>query len=188
MAFIGADGTGKTTLVDHLARELDVPVKKIYLGQKRFVIPLIDQWGEDNGKLRSAIFRWIAYPIDLRLRTAKLSVRQWMRKEHSIVLVDRLPAFPFQGGSRILRKIYRLALPRVDVLVLLTGDAELIFSRKPEGSKGDVFRNLKKSELLFINIDAKARVRLDISRTVAQHVTDLTSHIASFNETVAKVQ
>ena len=179
IAFIGADGTGKTTLVNSLMQQLDASTKRLYLGQKHFILPLIGRWATTNGRIRSAIFRWITYPIDLRLRTTSLTVRHLIRKKHQVMLIDRLPAFPFDGRSRILQAVYNLVLPRVDMLVLLSGDPDLIYSRKPGGSKQDLLRQLEKVEILFENFGTQARVRLDISRTVDQHVAEITGQITA---------
>lgn len=179
IAFIGADGTGKSTLVEALTENLDQPVKNLYLGQKQFVLPLIGRWATSEGRLRSAIFHWITFPIDLRLRTLGLLARKLLRREHQIVLIDRLPSFPFEGRSRTLKTIYKFALPRIDMLVLLAGDADIIYSRKPEGSKQNLLRNMEKVELLFKNFDTETLIRLDISRTVSEHIADMAGHIAT---------
>ncbi len=86
------------------------------------------------------------------------------------MLIDRLPMFPFDGNARLMGRIYNLALPKVDLLVLLTGDDNLIFDRK--------------AELAYANVPAHSRLTLDVSRTVAQHVEDIKNAIAEqYNNT-----
>jgi hypothetical protein len=100
------------------------------------------------------------------------------------VLIDRLQMFPFDGNARLMGRIYNLALPKVDLLVLLTGDDNLIFDRKAEGPKSELLRNMNKAELAYANVPAHSRLTLDVSLTVAQHVEDIKNAIAEqYNNT-----
>jgi hypothetical protein len=177
IAFIGADGAGKTTLIDALVTKLELPARRLYLGQNLYAVPFLGRWGTTEGRLRFAIFRWIFYPLDLRIRTLRLTAEKWFHRKNQAVLIDRLPAFPFASGSGVLQSIYKFALPKIDILVLLTGDADLIYSRKPESSKQEFLKNFNKVESLFNNFKAQHQIRLDVTRTVDQHVADMIGHI-----------
>jgi len=181
VALIGADGTGKTTLVDAFARTLDVKMERFYLGQKKFVLPLTGRWVASQGRFRSELFRWVLYPLDLRCRTLGMFIPKFGSRQMPVVLIDRLPMFPFEGRSWLLERIYRFALPRIDLLVLLTGDADLIYGRKAEGEKSELLRNMRKAELAHAAVPARRRLTLDVSRSVDQHVADIKEVLLDMN-------
>lgn len=137
--FLGADGSGKTTVIDALRQKLNVKTSKLYLGEHDWAIPLI---GHLYHKILSKTLRlpiiFLFYPLDLLLR--RMGTRQGGIR---VVLIDRIPGFPFISGGT-LAAIYRAAIGRIDFIVHLTGDPETMYGRKREGTLGKTRYNIEK--------------------------------------------
>jgi len=141
--FLGADGTGKTTLVRKLKEKLPFSNRILYLGMGKdgWLMKWIQKYQKfcnDNywaGRLRFIIiFTWLFLPLELFLRQLKIS----FHSKYANVLIDRFPGYPFLTG-KVLKWLYRHLLPKPDLIILLGGDPESIATRKPtEVSKGRV--------------------------------------------------
>jgi hypothetical protein len=162
VALIGADGSGKTTLVERVIAAAPGDVATLYLGQNRYVLPGMARLEASRGRFSAALFRWAALPLDLLLRRW----RSLRAANGRLMLTDRLPMFPFTGGSRTLERLYRLVLPRFDLLVLLDADAAVFHERKPEGDPFEHRRQQEKARALPKAGLARASAVVDTSGTV----------------------
>lgn len=179
VGLIGPDGTGKTTICDLVERELDGWVVRTYLGQKEYVLPGVEWIERQGSSVFAKLFRYLAYPSDLFVRRRRMS----SRAQGGILLVDRLPMFPFTGGSgRLMPSIYQRALPRFDLLVRLGGDDRTIYDRKPEGDFATFLKNAQKARDMDIARLADVCVDLDATRPLNEV---LDSFLASLFATAA---
>lgn len=125
--FVGTDGSGKTTLINHIKNQLPLKTETLYLGENQWAIPLIGRLRKSKNYLISRLWIYVLYPLDLWIRVYK--VRR--HSKYRLVLIDRIPGFPFIG-NKVLRFIYKMVLPEPDFIVLLYGDAKKIWKRKKE--------------------------------------------------------
>lgn len=133
--FLGADGTGKTTLVKALQKVLPLKNKILYLGmgKENWLLGFVQKYQKFcqevpwAGRFRlGLLFSWVLLPLELSMRRLKAS----LSSKYAVILIDRFPGYPFiQGG--FLKWLYRHILPEPDLIVLLSGDPDSIFRRKP---------------------------------------------------------
>lgn len=149
IAVLGMDGSGKSTVIERAAQlPSSLPIGTAYLGYNQFttrgfrwLLARRDHWTARAGD-RSVparvydVLRALWWPVELRARMRKA---EWWR---AVVLYDRypFPAYERENAAptllgRVMRAYERLwtaFLPAPDALLLLDGDARVIWSRKRE--------------------------------------------------------
>jgi hypothetical protein len=153
ISFIGTDGSGKTTLAKQLESNLSVPVTYVYFGLKDFHISWLNSWVERKGD-RGLFFRLVLLPLEY-------IIRQLSFPSEGIVILDRIPGWPFAGKSKVLFWIYKHILPTVDLMVHCTGDPKLITERKPERSLKACEKDLIKWGKVIQSYPARHRLTLN---------------------------
>ena len=153
ISFVGTDGSGKTTLAKELEAHLKVPVKYIYFGLKEFHISWLNSWVERQGD-GGIFFRLVFLPIEYIIRQKKFP-------NYGIVILDRIPGWAFTGKSKLLFWMYKIILPKTDLMVHCTGDPKLITKRKPDRSISECKKDLIKWEQVTQNYPSKERLMLD---------------------------
>lgn len=164
--FLGADGTGKTTLVKALQKEIPLKNKILYLGmgKKGWLLKSVQKYQNFcqeilwAGRFRfGLLFSWVLLPLELSMRRLKTSIGG----KYAVIFIDRFPGWPFVNGGPI-KWLYRYILPRPDLIVLLGGDPETIFSRKPDETTPErVEKELKKWAIVANRIDASKIFKID---------------------------
>lgn len=153
---LGTDGTGKTTLIKALRKALAVGVKDAYLGQKQWSMAWVGWVHKLPGKITERFFNWVAYPLDLALKTKKLK----KTRSHNTIIIDRFPGFPFiRGGA--FQSLYEKVLPVADMVILLEGDAEAVWQRKKEHSLERQIKDVDKFNKVAYTIPASTLLIID---------------------------
>ena len=129
VVFLGPDGAGRTTLIE--AVRSSAPVKCVVgyfgVGRAGWRLSAARALCERHGTISRVLFWNLLLPVELLLRRLVLCRRGRGR----LHLLDRVPGRPLLRG-RWQRWLYSLILPRPDIVVLVTGDADTIAGRKPD--------------------------------------------------------
>jgi len=148
IALIGVDGAGKTTIIKELSKEKNVKV--IYMGFKEFKFENLIKFLSKFGKFGLILQHFLVY------------IENWMRylkakkyeKEGFIVFFDRYPKVDYQVASKgtffFYNIFYEYFFPMPDKIILIKGDTNEIYKRKPELSKDEIKELQKKLEKLDI--------------------------------------
>lgn len=166
IVFLGADGSGKTTLVKALSRAAAGETASLYLGEKHFYISFVEHVFQlkDLAAPRSLIrrlleapYRYVLLPLDIMCRSH--SVRR--SGKCRVILIDRVPGFPFAPGTRLLRAIYRWVLPKPDLVVFLHGDPVVLAARKPDATREGIARDCEKFRKVAHALGASKVLEID---------------------------
>jgi thymidylate kinase len=153
VAFLGPDGSGKSTLTDLLQRRLDghgdvLPVRRVYMGSGQPLLPTRKLVRRLHGKtgpnakppsLRGVAQRRLRGP--LHVLTDEI-LRYWVQVRprlapHGIVLVDRYAYDILRVNNPTVqrpwfRRLTVAIVPRPHLTFLLEGDPEVVAARKRE--------------------------------------------------------
>lgn len=175
VAILGADGSGKSTVIDgliaHLAsKEIDVVYQhwKPVLGGKDESDngPVVDPHAQTPRGIVASMLK-----VGVLLAIWRLSF--WgdlgkQRKEGKLILFDRFyadllndPIRYRYGASRAFASILFKCMPKPDLILLLDAEAEVLYARKPEVELGELkkiisrYRHYIKNEKcgLLVNSD-----------------------------------
>jgi hypothetical protein len=136
VAFLGSDGAGKSSLIRLLGQRRSAnciylgmsPDEKWQLGIARDAYASqAYRTGAFSRAVGGGLFWFLLFPIELIMR--RLAAREG--RGGTLHLLDRVPGLPFIRRG-FLAQAYRYLLPRIDFVVLLTGDPEIISARKPQ--------------------------------------------------------
>jgi thymidylate kinase len=153
VAFIGTDGTGKTTICKKLFDVLKSEATILYLGQKDYYLKPTQQIDKKKKlPLIRILFNYLFYPLDIWLK-----VNQIHENDKKIFIIDRLPGFPFANHNILMAFLYYLVLPRIDMLVLFEGDSEELFKRKNERKIQELAKDSVKWRKAYKNITASKK-------------------------------
>ena len=150
--FIGTDGSGKSTLA-HRTKAALPGARYVYFGMKDFRFSLARIVFEKNGD-KGWLFRYVVLPIEYMIRNASLMGRR-------IHILDRVPGWAFAGNLRWLRFLYGSVLPTADTLVLCTGSAKAIVTRKPERTESECQADIEKWRVVQSRYPARHLVTID---------------------------
>ena len=173
--FLGTDGSGKTSLIKILEDNLNLKTKKLYLGmgEDNCHFNIIKKFKNINPKnyllkkIKSLIFTILLFPIELLLRIIVSKINS----KYKIILIDRFPGYPLLSSNIFIKNIYKLILPKPDIVIFLKGDETVISKRKTKlnelQTKKNTIKFEKLAELLlpsnYISIDT---TNLSIEQTM----------------------
>lgn len=130
IAFVGADGAGKSTTIDILKG--NIGTHAIYMGDVRFVLQPLYLWMYRQNN-------WIAYGTYLLMYIENWFRYGWIfykKFKGDIVLADRWPGYNQNlfgsNKRRILHSIIYALFPKPDRFIFLSAPPHLIRARKPE--------------------------------------------------------
>jgi thymidylate kinase len=146
VALIGIDGTGKSTMANHLKKKLPLPTQVLYMGNNKFLTSPM-KWLEDKEEpCRSLVFLALHYEMFVRRVKGYL-----MSKRGHIVIYDRHPVerkrIEHRWKDRLQNLFAQFYNWKVDQNFFLHGDLEALYARKREYS-------VKQLRELFIEIKA----------------------------------
>ena len=171
VAVLGADGSGKSTVIDGLIEHL--ASKKIDVVNQHWRPVLGGKDESDNGPVVDPHAQTPRGMVASMLKVGVLLViwrlSFWgdigkQRKQGKLVLFDRFyadllndPIRYRYGGSRVFASIVFKWMPKPDLIILLDAEAEVLYARKPEVEMGE----LKKIVSLYRDyIDNEKRGKL----------------------------
>ena len=178
VVFLGPDGSGKTTLIEMIDKNMPVKTSEVYLGEKYYYFNFVDKLNKCESNmafinvLSRYMYMYLFLPIDIRFRIWRVS----RTGRYRVILADRLPGFPFVTKSKLLKYIYRLVIPRLDLLVLLDGDASVFNSRKQEVGVKKVREDSEKFRKVKHEINANDELVID---TTESNIEDSYNKIVS---------
>ncbi len=144
VAVVGADGAGKSTVIECVSHTMPIDVAKAYLGTKRRSSSAKPANGQEAGSPRSSA-NWRSYAGFPRwvVRTlAALWTIEMTARKGAVVLCDRHPIEAGRLGDEpravklAKRVVVRLLTPPPDLVVLLHAPGEVLFARKGEHTPG----------------------------------------------------
>ena len=191
IAFIGIDGSGKTTLIERFGKKLDENGKKykvIYMGLGRDIqIPFLKELMEFYARIRYGGIKKKDYhrsrdnlrergPLWLLVQYIEFWVRYIKAKKYSkdhIIIFDR---FFYDGlilGSDLSFNIFRFLTPRPDKCFLIRAPPEVIRKRKKEAEIKEIIKYYKKAERLarhfkVIDIDNTKQIDVVVSEIYSE--------------------
>ena len=133
--FLGTDGSGKTTLVKAVNDSLNLKTNKLYLGsgEDNWTSPRMRKFYDYEfknkalKKLHSIIRSYFVLPLELSLRVLPV----FRKSKYHITLIDRFPGFVFLDNKKLRLSIYKLVLPKPDLVFFLYASPEVLVKRKP---------------------------------------------------------
>lgn len=157
--FLGADGSGKSSLINDMAKQLKIKNKQFYFGERNWVFHINSYLVLSSNIALRIIYNWFTFPLDLYVRNKRLS----SYSNGKVALIDRFPGFPFIKNG-MMRKIYDYCLPRINTIVLLSGDPEIFVSRKPEVSVDKNFSDQNKFFKVSKLVSSNKVINIDTSK------------------------
>lgn len=146
VAILGADGSGKSTVIDGLIAHLET--KKIGVEYQHWRPVLGGKSNKDSGPVvdphaqvpRGMMASWVKILVLLFIwRCSFLGALGKHRNEGKLIIFDRFYAdllndpirYRYGGGRFFASLIFKL-MPKPDLIVLLDAEAEILYARKPE--------------------------------------------------------
>lgn len=152
VAVLGADGSGKSTVIDGLIEHL--ASKKIDVVNQHWRPVLGGKDESDNGPVVDPHAQTPRGMVASMLKVGVLLViwrlSFWgdigkQRKQGKLVLFDRFyadllndPIRYRYGGSRVFASTVFKWMPKPDLIILLDAEAEVLYARKPEVEMGEL--------------------------------------------------
>ena len=179
IGFAGVDGSGKSSLVDWLEKQLCAPVQSMYMGSADYVT-VFARYLDRRG------YRGRLWPLIERCDQA---VRRLFgivaAKRARIVLYDRDPnavqGYTGSAWKRALMRPFEALLGRpVDMAVFLDGDLEVFHRRKGEHDperlgelRSEIVRSYQEHGVVPWSVDSAAEGVDSIGEKVAERISDL---------------
>ena len=133
--FLGPDGAGKTTTIEFVKKELDLPISTLYggLGLNGWIFTSLYTLRESNKKanrirraLVNRIIAYILYPMELLART----IRSSFSAKRNLLLIDRSPELLIK--TKLINRLHDYVFPVPSLVVLLKAPAGILVERKPD--------------------------------------------------------
>lgn len=130
VAFVGADGSGKTTVLDYMSKSNGT--HKIYMGDINFKLQRFYEWLHNQPLYIARVCYFFMY-FENWFRYVWI----WFKKtKGDVVYTDRWPGYnQYLGADTKQAKIHNFLyslFPQPDRFVFLSGDPQVIHNRKPE--------------------------------------------------------
>lgn len=195
IAFLGPDGSGKSTVIGGLRGELDKCRIKFQHVHWRPTVrkkmsdepgpPLTDPHGEPARNVLFSITAlsllfvrwWLGYFVRLLHLRAKSHVILSDRYYRDL-LVDQ-QRYLYGGPVWLARLLFRF-FPKPDLTLVLLTDAETILARKKEVEKPELERQLKAYRALAESLGEKAVV-IDVGQSVEEVIAETTRVVKDFS-------
>ena len=195
IAFLGPDGSGKSTVIDGLREELAKSRIKLKHVHWRPTVrkpipdepgpPITDPHGRPRrnallsvGALGLLLIRWwLGYVLRLLHLRAKSRVILSDRYYRDL-LVDQ-QRYLYGGPVWLARLLFRF-FPKPDLTLVLLTDAETILARKKEVEKPELERQLKAYRALAESLGEKAVV-IDVGQSVEEVIAETTRVVKDFS-------
>ncbi len=156
----GPDGSGKSTLIKRfLQSSWPLGASRLYLGygvhgwkfkfakQLSLTPPTLLK---KYPRLLAILQSFVVLPLEFGRR----QVGVFLQAGNSLVLIDRMPLKILASRNVLIKKMYNLLLPAPELVVLLTGNPEVIAQRKPEEVKPeDVVRLTNEARSVIENLN-----------------------------------
>jgi thymidylate kinase len=186
VSVLGPDGVGKSTVLEGLAAEFIVPLRRRslfhwrpqVLAKRKDNRPVTDPHGQSSrGSLASMAYLsvffadcWAGYLFVIKPRLVRAGFVQFDRYFHDVLVDPRRYRY---GGPQWFAKVLCRLLPEPDLVILLDANEDLILSRKTELTRAEIQRQRQAyAELRFqrakevcVRTDAGIQQTLEASAT-----------------------
>lgn len=135
--FIGPDGAGKSTLIQSVTNDLEIPVTVMYggLGKDGFIMKSLFSIRERAKNIKVDRIKWLFnklwwllfFPIELLIR--QLIV--YRKGENRLLVIDRFPTTSYKDNDLLRKKLYAAILPTPALIIKLVAPADVLVERKP---------------------------------------------------------
>lgn len=140
---LGTDGTGKTSLISNLNNISPVETKNMYLGtgDGGWVLDTVKKMHNSSKKrILQKVFKNIILPLEFSLRV----IRGKKNGKHKLILIDRFPGWAILSNSKLTKTIFKVILPKPQLVIFLYGDAHQIYERKKERDVKSILKDTSK--------------------------------------------
>jgi thymidylate kinase len=175
VSVLGPDGVGKSTVIEGLAAEFILPLRRRYLfhwrpqviAKRKDVRPVTDPHGQTpRGALMSMAYLtaffidcWVGYLFIVKPQLVRSGFVQFDRYFHDVLVDPRRYRY---GGPKWYAKLLSRLLPEPDLVILLDADEDLILSRKTELTRAEIQRQRQAYRELQFQRAKKVYVRTDM--------------------------
>jgi len=174
LSVLGPDGVGKSTVLEGLAAEFVVPLRRRYLfhwrpqllAKRKDNRPVTDPHGQSpRGSLASMAYLtaffadcWAGYLFVIKPRLVRSGFVQFDRYFHDVLVDPRRYRY---GGPKWFAALLSRLLPEPDLVIVLDANEDLIFSRKTELTRAEIQRQRQAYAELRFQRAKKVYVRTD---------------------------
>jgi thymidylate kinase len=186
VSVLGPDGVGKSTVIEGLAAEFILPLRRRYLfhwrpqviAKRKDIRPVTDPHGQTTrGTLMSMAYLtaffvdcWAGYLFIVKPQLVRSGFVQFDRYFHDVLVDPRRYRY---GGPKWYAKLLSRLLPEPDLVILLDADEDLILSRKAELTRAEIqrqrqaYRELKfqRAKKVYVRTDTGIQATLKASAT-----------------------
>jgi len=193
VSVLGPDGAGKSTVLEGLAQEFIVPLRRRRLFHWRPQViakskdnrPVTDPHGQTpRGALMSMAYLsvffadcWAGYLFVIKPRLVRAGFVQFDRYFHDVLVDPRRYRY---GGPKWYAQLLSRLLPEPDLVILLDANEDLILSRKTELTRAEIQRQrqayaelkFQRAKKVYVRTDAGIQPTMKASSTaVAEFMT-----------------
>jgi thymidylate kinase len=183
IAFLGPDGGGKSTIIELLKKDKELPFSRIdyfhlkprLFGNKGDGKPVKNPHGKTPHKGIKSYLKLLYFALDYIigywLKIYPLKIKSSLiifDRYYDDILVD--PKRYRYGGSLKIAKLMRFFIPKPDIYIILTANPEVIYKRKQEVDFEELKRQLTEYEKL---VDNQKYFKIDANLTPKEIVNEI---------------
>lgn len=186
ISVLGPDGVGKSTVLEGLAAEFIVPLRRRslfhwrpqVLAKRKDHRPVTDPHSQSpRGSLASMAYLsvffadcWAGYLFVIKPRLVRAGFVQFDRYFHDVLVDPRRYRY---GGPKWFAKLLCRLLPEPDLVILLDANEDLILSRKTELTRAEIQRQrqayadlrFQRAKEVYVRTDSGIQSTLEASAT-----------------------